>query len=322
MRMLVALLGITVAFSLQAAEKPQYKKSDKSLYGVYEVPRNQYGRIERLEYREDDNGTPSVFLGSGRRATSYEVEEKNGKLIWGGYYGGECDDPGCGYLSHVEGTIEPLKYRGKYVPHMKIMYIQTYEHPDEEDAPEGDVESRAKLRKKKDIEDAVPYYVNMDKAELEDLQFLEAQCDEAKHSAFRDLVLCMDYTSWQFRLSPRGKVFDRFLQQEVSGAREDLIKIKTVEDIEDGYLVLLEAGARHAAVISKKKKEELKAAKDLMAHFEDLKSYLVEYGLEDKAVSMYLIVPKWGGIHELKDAKILIVNYASKQTHILKYKQW
>lgn len=62
---------------------------------------------------------------------------------------GECDDPGCSYLTKVHGVVYLKKVGTRKVPHAKITMRRTYPYPEYEGDLDGDITETIRWKKRR-----------------------------------------------------------------------------------------------------------------------------------------------------------------------------
>jgi hypothetical protein len=83
---------------------------------------------------------------------SYRVKAwaKNGVVLFtnDGPINDDCQDPGCGDMTKITGVIYPVRQGNEWVPQIKATFTTEFNHPDEEDAPGGEVTTTVRMRKR------------------------------------------------------------------------------------------------------------------------------------------------------------------------------
>jgi len=82
---------------------------------------------------------------------SYRVKawSKNGVILFvnDGEINDDCQDPGCGDMTKITGVIYPVRQGNEWVPQIKATFTTEFNHPDEVDAPSGEVTTTVRMRK-------------------------------------------------------------------------------------------------------------------------------------------------------------------------------
>jgi hypothetical protein len=74
---------------------------------------------------------------------------KNGVILFvnDGPIHDDCQDPGCGDMMKITGVIYPVRQGNEWVPQIKATFTTEFDHPDEVDAPSGEVTTTVRMRK-------------------------------------------------------------------------------------------------------------------------------------------------------------------------------
>jgi hypothetical protein len=130
--------------------RPNYSRRNTSLLGMWSGSDHCPGGFDlctdaRID-REPD-GSWSITLGPAPFGSDLKIplRSTNGVFVFStgdaeGVPGhDDCQDPGCGDVLKVSGVLYAKKVGTEWVPTLKVSLVLQFSHPDEEDAPEGEV---------------------------------------------------------------------------------------------------------------------------------------------------------------------------------------
>lgn len=105
------------------SELCEYARIDKEADGSWSISLGLSEYYESPKYKLKPVNGVFVFSSAGARITDYD----------------DCQDPGCGDYQHISGVLYPKRAGDTWKPSLKVTYDIHFAHPDEEDAPSGDV---------------------------------------------------------------------------------------------------------------------------------------------------------------------------------------
>ncbi len=139
--MKTTLLFLVSLFSLAAfsASAPSYTVKSSEILGKYTLTNENdyFSKGDSLEVKfiqNEDSLEENKLVVYFLDAFDYPVDvfEDSGSLQIDDFQYGECDDPGCGYISGISGKITSTKVGDSYVPSVQMTLTYTYDYPEYE----------------------------------------------------------------------------------------------------------------------------------------------------------------------------------------------
>ncbi len=131
--------------------RPRYTRRNTTLLGKWASPNHCPGGFDLCEDArviKEADGSWSIALGYadqwGDDPPKYKLVPADGVFVFSSGDDGvpgydDCQDPGCGDVMKVSGVLYPKRVGDTWRPTIKVTYDMEFWHPDEEDAPHGEV---------------------------------------------------------------------------------------------------------------------------------------------------------------------------------------
>lgn len=127
--------------------KPAPGTPTSDLAGSYAPATDDDGAtFSKIEVVQGDGGALAIELDGERYALT---KTKSGAYLFdSGEISGECDNPGCSYLSGVSGVVYLKKDAGKTYPAVKLTVREDHPHPEYDGDIEGETTSTQRWSKR------------------------------------------------------------------------------------------------------------------------------------------------------------------------------
>jgi hypothetical protein len=131
--------------------RPKYTLASRAIFGAYTSDEGCPGGFEAcysLTVAREDGKTTIKFGDYSEYPVTIWASRGVVLFSTGDMGSGDCDDPGCGDMLKVSGVIYPVKKGDAWVPRIKATYVAEFLHPEEDDAPEGEITTTIRLEKR------------------------------------------------------------------------------------------------------------------------------------------------------------------------------
>jgi hypothetical protein len=131
--------------------RPKYTRRNTTLLGKYgsrDYCPGGFDLCEDARIIKEADGSWSIALGYadqfGGPLPKYPLVPADGVFVFSSGDSGvpgydDCQDPGCGDVMKVSGVLYPKKVGDAWKPTLKVTIDLEFWHPDEDDAPHGEV---------------------------------------------------------------------------------------------------------------------------------------------------------------------------------------